>query len=239
MDDPLPGSRILLIDDDPDILELLEMIFSDAGAQLATALTSAEGLRQFYAFRPDLVLLDLMMPDMSGWEVCTRLRELSDVPIIMLTALNEPDNIARALQCGADDYVTKPYHKPVLLARVRAALRRAALAGSHAERHAYDDGYLSVDLSRHEVRIRHQPVRLTPTEYRLLAYLMVRPAQLLMYAQVLEDVWGPECQNCTQYIHIYLHRLRRKLEPDPAEPRYLITQPGVGIRFEPQSVTQL
>jgi two-component system KDP operon response regulator KdpE len=238
MNDPLPGSKILLIDDDPDILELLEMIFSRTGAQLATALTSAVGLREFYAFRPDLVLLDLMMPDMSGWEVCTRLRELSDVPIIMLTALDQPESVTRGLESGADDYVTKPFDKQILLARVRALLRRSAPTEALVEPLVYDDGHLSLNLPLRQVRVRQRPVQLTPTEYRLLAYLVPRPGRVLTYQQILEHVWGPECRGSIQYVHVYLHRLRQKLEPNPQRPCYLLTEPGVGLRFEPQSLPQ-
>jgi two-component system KDP operon response regulator KdpE len=238
MNDPLPGSKILLIDDDPDILELLDMVFSRAGAQLSTASSAAEGLRAFYALRPDLVLLDLMMPLMSGWEVCDRLRELSDVPIIMLTALDQTDSIARGLESGADDYVTKPFDKQILLARVRALLRRSAPAESIIEPHTYEDGHLSLNLPLRQIRVRQRPVRLTPTEYRLLAYLVPRPRRVLTYQQILEHVWGPECRESIQYVHVYLHRLRQKLEPNPQRPCYLLTEPGVGLRFEPQSLPQ-
>jgi two-component system KDP operon response regulator KdpE len=238
MNDPLPGSKILLVDDDPELLQLLEVVFSRSGAQLATAPTAAEALRKFYDFRPDLVLLDIMMPDMSGWEVCSRLRELSDVPIIMLTVLDQPESVARGLDSGADDYVTKPFDRQILLARARALLRRSALTDHPALPHTYNDGHLFVDCTQRQVRVRQRPVRLTPTEHKLLAYLLLRPGRLLTYAQILEHVWGPECGDATQYVHVYLHRLRKKLEPDPAEPCYLLTEPGVGLRFEPQTSYQ-
>jgi two-component system KDP operon response regulator KdpE len=224
--------KILIIDDDPEILELLDMLLSRAGARVVTAVSSAEGLRQFYAFRPDLVVLDLMMPQMSGWDVCGRLRELSDVPIMMLTALTDTREMTRGLECGADDYVTKPFTSQVLLARIRALLRRSLRADTLASSHTYDDGHLTIDLDRRQVLVRQKPVKLTPTEYRLLRYLFEHPDRSLPYAQILENVWGAECVDCIHYVHVYLHRLRNKLEADPEQPRYLLTEPGIGCRFD-------
>lgn len=231
MTDPLEDRKILIIDDDAEILELLDLLLSRFGAQVATSRTAVEGLRQFYAFRPDLVLLDLMMPQMSGWEVCERLRALSDIPIIMLTALADTRDVARGLECGADDYVTKPFANQVLLARVRALLRRSTLTYSPAMGSAYDDGHLAIDLGRRQVLVRQSPVHLTPTEYKVLAYLFQHHDRVLTYAQILQNVWGPECGESAHYVHVYLHRLRNKLEADPEHPRYLLTEPGIGYRF--------
>jgi two-component system KDP operon response regulator KdpE len=231
MKDSLQDHKILVIDDDPEILELLDMLLSRAGARVATAQTAADGLRQFYAFRPDLVILDLMMPQMSGWEVCERLRELSNVPIIMLTALTETRDVARGLECGADDYVTKPFASQILMARIQALLRRATLAGAPTSSFAYEDGHLSIDFERRQVIVRNSPVRLTPTEFKLLTYLFQHPDRVLTYDQILKNVWGPECSEATHYVHVYVHRLRSKLEVDPDQPRYLLTEPGIGCRF--------
>ena len=231
MNDPLQDRKILVIDDDPEILELLDMLLSGGGARVVTTATAAEGLRQFYAFRPDLVILDLMMPVMSGWEVCGRLRELSNVPIMMLTALTETRDVARGLEAGADDYLTKPFATQIFLARVRALLRRSLLAESLSPSHAYDDGHLTIDLERRQVLVRQEPVKLTPTEYKLLAYLFQHPDRSLPYAQILESIWGSQFVDCTHYVHVYLHRLRKKLEVDPEQPRYLVTEPGIGCRF--------
>jgi two-component system KDP operon response regulator KdpE len=232
MNDPLQDRKILVIDDDPEILEFLDLLITRAGARAVTASTAAEGLRQFYAFRPDLVILDLMMPHMSGWDVCGRIRELSDVPVMMLTALADTRDIARGLESGADDYLTKPFASQVLLARMRALLRRSMLAESLSPSHTYDDGHLTIDLERRQVLVRQEPVKLTPTEYRLLSYLFQHPDRSLPYSQILENVWGPECADCTHYVHVYLHRLRQKLEVDPDQPRYLLTEPGIGCRFD-------
>ena len=233
MPDPLHDSKILVIDDDPELLELVRLLFARAGAHVLTALDARQGLRQFYDHRPDLVILDLMMPGLDGWDTCQRLRELSEVPIIMLTALNQTDSIVRGLDHGADDYVTKPFANRVLLARARARLRRAELSAPGQKPLVYDDGYLAIDLDRRRVRADRRPVELTPTEYSLLAYLLKHASRVLTHEQILERIWGPECLDSTHYVHVYVHRLRQKLEQDPEHPRYILTEPGVGYRFEP------
>jgi two-component system KDP operon response regulator KdpE len=232
MDDPLAGRKILVIDDDPDLLELVGVLFSRAGAIVITACDGEEGLRRFYADRPHLVILDLMMPGMDGWEACRSLRQLSNVPIIMLTALTSTPDVARGLDGGADDYVTKPFANRVLLARARALMRRSMLPATNEKPVRYDDDYLAVDLERRRVMVRGKTVRLTPTEYRLLAYLVQHPGQVLTYEQILEQVWGPEVGQSWQYVQVYIYRLRRKLEKDPRRPRYLLAEPGVGYCFE-------
>jgi two-component system KDP operon response regulator KdpE len=235
MPDPLHNRRILVIDDDPELLDLMDLLLSRAGAHVLTARDARKGLRQFYDHRPDLVILDLLMPGMDGWEACERFRELSDVPILMLTALDQDGDMVRGLDCGADDYVTKPFGNQVLLARARALLRRAERSASGEKPLVYDDGYLAIDLVQRRVRVRQQPAKLTPTEYRLLVYLLRHAHRVLTHEQILEEIWGEECLDSTHYVHVYVHRLRQKLEQDPEEPRYLLTEPGVGYRFEPQA----
>ena len=231
----MQGKRILIVDDDPYLLDLMTHVFGRRQAHVYTAADGAEGLRQFYAHRPDLVLLDLMMPDVSGWQVCRQIRQRSDVPVIMLSALGRNEQVVRGLDCGADDYVTKPFNLEVLLARIRAALRRSALAEQAEERPAtYNDGYLTVDLERRHVLVKGEPVRLSPTEYGLLAYLVKNADQALTYRRILEAVWGPAYQGCVDHVYVYISRLRQKLEPDPAKPRYLLTEHGVGYRFQKQ-----
>ncbi len=239
MPDPLHDSKILVIDDDPEILELVSLLFARAGAHVSTARDARQGLRHFYDHRPDLVILDLMMPGLDGWDMCERLRELSDVPVMMLTALNQTENVVRGLEHGADDYVTKPFANQVLLARARALLRRAEQSAPAQRPLVYDDGYLTIDLERRRVRVREQPAELTPTEYSLLAYLLKHASRVLTHEQILEQIWGPECLDSTHYVHVYVHRLRQKLEQDPEYPRYLHTEPGVGYRFEPPSTPPL
>jgi two-component system KDP operon response regulator KdpE len=232
MPDPLHDRRILVIDDDADLLDLIDLVFSRAGAQVLTARDAHQGLRQFYDHRPDLVILDLMMPGINGWQACERIRELSDVPILMLTALAQDGDLVRGLNCGADDYVTKPFASQVLLARVRALLRRAERSVPGEKPLIYDDGYLAIDLVQRRVRVRQQPAKLTPTEYSLLVYLLRHANRVLTHEQILEQIWGEECLDSTHYVHVYVHRLRQKLEQDPEQPRYLLTEPGVGYRFE-------
>jgi DNA-binding response OmpR family regulator len=231
----MQGRRILVIDDNPDLLWVVEHAFSRAGGQVYTAANGLEGVRQFVAHRPHLVILDLMMPHMDGWEVCRRIRLLSDVPIIILTVLEREDNIIRGLDCGADDYVTKPFSLDVLLARARATMRRAELVPTIDTPLVYSDGYLTIDLDKRQVLVRGQPVRLRVTEYRLLAYLLQNADRVLTFAQILDNIWGHEYQDSVNYVHVYISHLRGKLEKDPKRPQYLLNVRGVGYRFEKQT----
>jgi DNA-binding response OmpR family regulator len=231
MDESLRDWTILVIDDDPETLKLLEVILERAGARVVAARDAEQGLRRFYEHRPDLVILDVMMPGRDGWEVCRDLRRLSAVPIMMLTVLDETRDALRGLDAGADDYVTKPFSPQLLVARAGALLRRAARPSTQEQGTLYDDGYLAIDLVRQRVRAAQQPVRLTPTEYKLLAYLVRHTGQVLSREQILGHVWGSECLGSTEYLHVYIYRLRKKLEPDPNHPRYLFTEPGMGYRF--------
>jgi DNA-binding response OmpR family regulator len=226
------GKRILVIDDDPDMVVLVKLLFSRAGAEVYTALDGREGLRQFGVCRPDLVLLDVMMPVLDGWETCRHLVRLSDVPIIFLTARTQEDDVIRGLECGAVDYVTKPFSTKVLLARASAALRTVDAGPAERRNGHYDDGYLNVDLEARRVLVEGKLVQLTATEFRLLAFLFENAGRVLTYGQILEHVWGWECQGSTEYVHVYVWHLRQKLEQDPRHPSYLLTEHGVGYRFE-------
>ena len=228
----MQGKTILVIDDDPEMLRLLEHIFSREGAQVCTAAGGQEGLRQFYNYPPHLVVLDVMMPDLDGWQVCARVRQMSDVPIIFLTALNAEAEIIHGLDTGAVDYVTKPFSPHVLVARARAALRQTELAPGTEKTDTYRDDYLAIDLDTRQVTVRGEPVKLTKTEYRLLAYLVENAGQVLTPQQILEYVWGREYRDSIDYTHVYMWRLRQKLEEDPQNPRYLLTEHGLGYRFQ-------
>jgi two-component system KDP operon response regulator KdpE len=228
----MQGKIILVIDDDPEMLRLLEHIFSREGAQVCTAAGGQEGLRQFYNYPPHLVVLDVMMPEMDGWQVCARVRQMSDVPIIFLTALNAEAEIIHGLDTGAVDYVTKPFSPHVLVARARAALRQTELAPGTEKTDTYRDDYLAIDLDTRQVTVRGEPVKLTKTEYRLLAYLVENAGQVLTPQQILEYVWGREYRDSIDYTHVYMWRLRQKLEEDPQNPRYLLTEHGLGYRFQ-------
>jgi DNA-binding response OmpR family regulator len=231
----MQGRRILIIDDDPDLLWRVEDAFSQAGGQVYTAANRHEGLRQFFAHRPHLVIFDPMMPHMDGLQVCRSIRLLSDVPIIILTALGHEDNIIRGLDCGADDYVTKPFSMGVLLARARATLRRAGPVPTTDKPVTYSDDYLTIDLDKRQVLVRGEPVRLRATEYRLLAYLLQNAGRVITFAQILDNVWGSEYREDVNHVHVHISHLRQKLEKDPRHPQYLLNERGVGYRFAKQT----
>ena len=223
--------RVLVVDDDSDIVQLIKDILTEAGATVDAALGAEEGLRLFRSRRYDLVLLDVMMPGMDGWQVCKILRALSGVPIIMITALSGDDEEARSLEAGADDYVVKPFSPKVLLARSRAVLRRAELSPDRPRTLAYQDEHLAFDLARRQVSVRGQLVELTRTEYNLLECLVRNTDHPLTPRQILKQVWGPRYAGNLRYVHVYVHRLRQKLEPDPQKPCYLLDVPGAGYLF--------
>jgi DNA-binding response OmpR family regulator len=223
------AAKILIVDDTVEMTWLLRSALSKDGFEIEVAHDGAEGLRQAYVFQPDLIVLDVMMPGMNGWEMLRRLREFSDVPVIMLTAVSDTSSKVQGLDTGADDYVSKPFEVRELRARIQAALRRAALSasgGSYPLR--FDGGNLLIDLSAQAVVARGVAVDLTPTEYKLLLYLARNAGQVLTYDQILENVWGPGYEGSTASIKVYVQRLRRKIEIDPSHPRLILTHWGVG-----------
>lgn len=226
------GKTVLAIDDEIESLHLINFSFSKAGYEVLTATGSSEGLHAFFDRQPDLVMLDIMMPGLDGFDVCQRIRELSDVPIIMLTALNQNEYIVRALKYGADDYVTKPFNFEVLQARVEALLRRMEKSVPAEKPILYRDDYLTVDLAHRRVFVQGERVKLSNTEYRLLAYLLQNADRLLTSQQILAQVWGEGYEGNQEYLHAYIWQLRKKLEKDPANPTYLLTEHGLGYRFE-------
>jgi DNA-binding response OmpR family regulator len=225
--------RVLVVDDDPALLPLIEYTFAREGYEVLTACDGKEALREFFTHKPDLVILDIMMPRMDGWEACRRIREVSDVPIVMLTARGQDEDIVRGLEYGADDYLTKPFSIKVLLAHARAVLRRAALPPvEFTEPTIYADDFLTIDLKERRVTVQGEPVKLTATEYRLLAYLVQNAGQVLTFTQILQNVWGWEYQDDLDYVRVYVWHLRQKLEQDPKNPKYIQTEIGLGYRFE-------
>jgi two-component system KDP operon response regulator KdpE len=227
----MQGKKILVIDDDYHINQLVKATFTEQGAEVVTAVDGQEGLRQFYTHKPDLVIIDLMMPEMDGWETTERILELADVPIIMLTSLRDDADVIRGLDRGAIDYVTKPFSPNVLAARARAALRHAA-ASHPVVQYNFQDERLLVDLDHKRILVDGEPVKLTKTEFKVLTYLVQNAGRILTFQQILEHVWGWEYQDSIEYVHVYVSRLRQKLEKDPKEPRYLITEYGLGYRFQ-------
>lgn len=227
------GKKILIIDDDVFIREVITETIGREGAQVITAENGQEGLRQFYATQPDLVLLDVMMPHITGWEICRQIRQLSDVPIIMLTSLKKEDDVVRGLDYGAVDYITKPFSTKILTARIRTALRKTSADQlvPKEQDFSFADDFLSIDLNERRVMVNGQPVKLTKTEFRLLAYLVQNMGLVLTFEQILANVWGWDYQDSVQYVHVYVSRLRQKIEPDPQNPQYLLTEYGTGYRF--------
>jgi two-component system KDP operon response regulator KdpE len=232
----MTGATILVIDDDRGLVELVLNTLKQEGYAVLTAYDGQNGLRQVYQNRPDLIVLDINMPMMDGWVVCQRIREVSSTPIIMLTARGDPEEIVKGLDLGADDYILKPFQPSVLLARIRANLRRAASPPDRLKKEvSYTDGYLTINLSDHRVLRQGEPVRLTPTEFDLLARLVDSSPRILPYRELLEQVWGFEYIDDIDYLRVYIWHLRRKLEPNAKEPTYIINELGVGYRFEKQA----
>jgi two-component system KDP operon response regulator KdpE len=222
------GARILVIDDEHEIRRMLNVALSADGYAVAEASSGREGLSQALIFHPDLVVLDLGLPDLDGMEVIGHLREWSHMPIVILSVReHETDKIA-ALDAGADDYVTKPFSMGELLARIRVAIRRAANTEDEPVLTFAD---LTIDLARRMVLLGREEVKLTPTEYEILKYLALHAGRVVTHRQLLRTVWGPNYQEETHYLRVYVGQLRRKIEADPARPRYITTEPGVGYRF--------
>ncbi len=229
------GKKILVIDDDAAFLRLVEQIFTQEGYEVLKASNGQEGLRVLFAHKPDIVLLDVVMPRMDGWQTCSRIRDISDIPIILLTGKHTAeDDIVRGLDYGADDYLLKPVRNRELVARVRAALRRAELPPSSEARMeiTYGDDFLTVDVAERKVAVDGKQVKLTPREFRLFALLVENAGRILTHKQVLEKVWGWEYTDDLDYVRIYISHLRQKIEPDPSLPRYIVTEPGVGYYFQ-------
>ncbi len=224
------GTLILLIEDEPQLRRFLRPMLHSEGYRLIEAETAAEGLRQVEVGKPELVLLDLGLPDGDGIEVTRQLRAWTQVPIIVVSARGmEVDKIA-AFEAGADDYLIKPFGVPELLARMRVALRHAARAAPRTEA-VLVFGELRIDLARREVQRNEAAVHLTPHEYGLLAMLAKHAGQVVTYRHLLREVWGPAFMQQTHYLRVYMGHLRQKLEADPARPRWLITEAGVGYRL--------
>ncbi len=232
----MPDSKILVVDDDPTLSELICYSLEAEGYMVLVAGDGQEGMRKFHESRPDLVILDVSMPKLDGFEVMQRVREMSDTPVIMLTAQGQEDDVVRGLDLGADDYMTKPFRLGELLARIRSNLRRAQMpvATTPTQAALYDDGYLVVDLETRRITVNGELVKLTPTEYRLLSYLVQWKGRVLEFQQILENVWGCEYIDDIDYLRVYIWHLRRKIEPNPKKPVYLLNELSVGYRFEPQ-----
>jgi two-component system KDP operon response regulator KdpE len=223
---------VVLIEDQPEIRRFVRAALEEEDCSVFEAGSAGDGLTELAARRPDLVILDLGLPDRNGIEVIRDLRGWSDVPVIILSARSNEDDKIAALDAGADDYLTKPFGVGELLARVRAQLRRRARTGEDASP-VFRFGDVMVDLSLRTVTRLGEPVRLTPIEYRLLTVLITHSSKVLTHRQLLKDVWGPGRIEHNHYLRIYVGHLRQKLETDPAQPRHILTETGIGYRFVP------
>jgi two-component system KDP operon response regulator KdpE len=225
------GPRILVVDDDPQLLRAIRPTLAARGYEPHTAESGEAALDQFGRLRPDVVLLDLGLPDIDGLAVIRRIRERDETPIVVLSARGEERDKVAALDLGADDYLTKPFGLDELLARVRVALRHAAPPGAPPPDGVVRVADLEVDLGRRRVRARGEEVHLSPTEWTLLELFVAHPDRVLTHRFLLQRVWGPEYGDAGNYLHVYVAGLRKKLEADPRRPRHLLTEPGVGYRF--------
>jgi len=228
--DPFQGQLILVVDDEKRMVRFIRLNLEQDGFQVISAYNGAEALEQVRIKLPNLILLDVMMPDINGFEVLKKIRTASSVPIIMLTAKGEEDDRIRGLELGADDYVTKPFSPRELVSRVRAVLRRTESYGDSAKMIEVDD-WLKLDFNRREIWVGGELVQLRPTEYRLLYHLVQNAGWVVTHDQLLTKVWGYEYQNEPHYVRLYINYLRKKIEKDPSNPEYILTERGVGYRF--------
>jgi two-component system KDP operon response regulator KdpE len=251
MADRMIDQTVLIIDDDADLLQLASLIFKKAGAQVVTAHDGLDGISKFFMHHPNLIILDVMMPGSNGFDVCQRIRQVSDDPLIMLTSLNREQDMLQGLAAGADDFLSKPFSPEILLARAQTVLRRAQRSNgqngsnghkghnghnSNSASFSYNDGYLSIDLEKHEVLIHGKRIKLTPVEFRLLVYLARNAGKLLTFEKILVNVWGNEYRGSMEHVHVYISHLRRKVEQDAKNPRYIMTIHGMGYIFEKQEL---
>lgn len=225
------NKKILVVDDEERMLRFIRLNLEHDGFQVIEAIKGHEALDKMRTDMPDMILLDVMLPDLDGFEVLKMVREISNIPVIMLTAKGEEDDRVRGLELGADDYVTKPFSPRELVSRVKAVLRRVEMEGAEEVDVIQVDDRLKIDFNRREIWVDGELVKLRPTEYRLLYHLVQNAGWVLTYDQILSRVWGYEYRDEPHYVRLYINYLRQKLEEDPANPKYILTERGVGYRF--------
>ncbi len=230
-DNRFKNYRILVVDDEQRMARFIRLNLEQDGFRVTEAYNGTQALDKLRTALPDLLLLDVMLPDFDGFEVLRTIRKISTVPVIMVTAKSEEDERIRGLELGADDYVTKPFSPRELVSRVRAVLRRAEISSESAHGIIEVDERLKIDFDRHEIWVDGKLVSLRPTEYRLLYYLVQNAGWVVSHDQVLTNVWGYEYQDQPHYVRLYINYLRQKLELDPANPKYILTERGIGYRF--------
>ena len=227
----LKDKLVLVVDDEPRIVSFMRMNLELEGCRVISASNGREALERARDDMPDIVLLDIMMPGMDGFEVLRRLREWSTVPVIVLTAKDDEDDRIRGLELGADDYIGKPFSHRELVSRIRAVLRRHLIQPPLQQSQLRIDDHLTIDFGKREVLVDGKPVSLRPTEYRLLYHLVQNAGWVMPHEVLLSKVWGPEYSDESHYLRLYITYLRQKIEPDPAHPRYILTERGTGYRF--------
>jgi len=225
------GKTILVVDDEPRIIEAVAMNLELEGYGVSGASNGYEALKKLTKEVPDLVVLDIMMPEMDGFETLRKIREVSTVPVVMLTVKGEETDKVKGLDLGADDYVTKPFSQKELVSRIKAVLRRVEMPSPVPKTEIRVDDYLSIDFSRHEIVVRGKEVHLRPTEYRLLYHLVSNAGKVLTHETLLRRVWGYEYREEDHYLWLYITYLRRKIEEDPKHPKYILGERGIGYRF--------
>lgn len=226
--------RFLVVDDEADVVEVVSVTLKmqwGEEAKVLAAYTGEEAMALVQSEQPDLIILDVALPDIDGFEVCRQIREFSDVPILMLTAKDDEMDKVRGLELGADDYITKPFGHLELMARIRAILRRSQIPLPTPERSRIIVGDVVLDIHRHTVEVQGRPLRLTPTEFNLLQQLMRNAGKVMPHETLLARVWGPEYRREIDYLKVYIRRLREKLEQDPQNPEYILTEYGIGYWF--------
>ncbi|MEW6142561.1 MAG: response regulator transcription factor [Chloroflexota bacterium] len=224
-------TKIFLVDDETKLLRLVRANLEPAGYEVLTATDAAAALKLLEMEAPDLVILDIMLPDMDGYEVCQRVREISDVPIIFLTAKAQDTDKVKGLRLGADDYITKPFNIEELLARIENVMRRARPPERDNAHGAVTYGDVSIDFLRRRVCVRGKEIALTLTEYKLLSCLISNAGRVMLHGELLNRVWGPEYHDELEYLRAYILHLRRKIEDDPSQPKYIMSKPGIGYMF--------
>jgi two-component system, OmpR family, KDP operon response regulator KdpE len=227
----MTGRCVLVVDDETRMIDFIRMNLELEGAKILSAKNGLEALDQVRKHNPDLILLDIMMPQLDGYETLRMLREFSSIPVVMLTAKSEEEDIVKGLELGADDYITKPFGVRELVSRVKAVLRRVQSTTEHGQALLKIDDRLTVDFNNHAVIVAGQPIKLRPTEYRLLYHLIENVGWTVPHEQLLAKVWGYEYRDETHYVRLYINYLREKIEEDPANPKYILTERGIGYRF--------
>lgn len=230
-------SRILVVDDDLGVIKSVRANLQAHDCEMLTAMDGEEALEVLSREQPDLIILDITMPKLSGFEVCRQVREWSQVPIIMLSAKHDIEEKVKCLNMGADDYLTKPFGVNELAARVKAVLRRTRDGDTDPTPPTFTSGDLTINFVERRVTSANREIKLTPTEYNLLQELTIGAGKVFSHSTLLGRVWGPEYVSEREYLHVFVGRLRKEIEPDPAHPRYIVTVPGVGYKFQPAPTT--